>query len=170
LGQRLDVPHVELDALHWDSGWTPVAPDVFRSRVETAITAAADGWVSDGNYTKVLDVLWSRADTLVWLDYSLLLVLWRVTRRTARRIASREVLWNGNRETLRGLLFEKDSLILWVLKSHIPRRRRVLKLIAEPRYSHLTVHRFHTPAETNRWLTGFPAAVSTAPVALTPHR
>jgi adenylate kinase family enzyme len=157
LARRLGVSHVELDALHWDPGWTPAATDVFRARIEAALEAARDGWVTDGNYSKVLDTLWSRADTLVWLDYSLPLVLWRVTKRTARRLGRREVLWNGNRETLRGLLFDKDSLIWWVLKTHIPRRKRALKLIAEPRYAHLTVHRFRTPAETANWLASIPA-------------
>ena len=40
-----------------------------RARVETAIAAAPDGWVIDGNYrSKLDDIVLAQADTLVWLE------------------------------------------------------------------------------------------------------
>ena len=68
LAERLGIPHVELDALHWGPNWTPVAADLFRERVAQALSGEA--WVVDGNYSRVRDIIWTRADTLVWLDYS----------------------------------------------------------------------------------------------------
>nr|MBF6590244.1 hypothetical protein [Ktedonobacterales bacterium] len=79
LAHRLAVPHVELDALHWGPDWTPTPTAVLRERVAAALHG--DGWVVDGNYSALRDTIWSRADTLVWLDYSLPLVLARLTRR-----------------------------------------------------------------------------------------
>lgn len=52
-----------------------------------------------GNYGRVRDLLWPRADTIVWLDYAFPLVLGRLTARTVRRAVTGEILWNGNRET-----------------------------------------------------------------------
>ncbi|HEX5414033.1 MAG TPA: AAA family ATPase, partial [Chloroflexota bacterium] len=49
LAARLGYPHVELDALYWDSNWTPAPREVFRARVAAAI--ATDHWVADGNYS-----------------------------------------------------------------------------------------------------------------------
>lgn len=98
LAARLEAEYVELDALFWDAGWTPAVPDVFRTRVERA--TAGPRWVAAGNYGRVRDLLWPRADTLVWLDYAFPLVLRRLTARTVRRPVTGEVLWNGNRENL----------------------------------------------------------------------
>src|SRR5579871_2317392 len=36
LARRLDLRHVELDALHWDANWTPAATAVFRERTAAA--------------------------------------------------------------------------------------------------------------------------------------
>jgi hypothetical protein len=47
----------------------------------------------------------------------------RLLRRTVRRVVRREELWGGNRETLRSFLFSRDSLLLFALRTHRPRRR-----------------------------------------------
>src|SRR5689334_22685652 len=79
-----DCPHVELDALHWEPNWTPADPAAFRARITAA--TADDAWVVSGNYLAATrDTLWPRADTLVWLDYSLPRAFWQTLRRTARR-------------------------------------------------------------------------------------
>src|SRR4051812_29513824 len=80
LARRLGVPHIELDALHWGPNWTPIEPAVFRGRVAAAVEG--QGWVCDGNYSTVRDLVWGRADTLVWLDYPMGLVFRRVLGRT----------------------------------------------------------------------------------------
>ena len=58
LSRRLGIPHVELDALHWEPKWTPAATDVFRQRVAEALKG--DAWVVDGNYSKARDLIWPR--------------------------------------------------------------------------------------------------------------
>jgi adenylate kinase family enzyme len=74
LARRLDVPHIEIDEMFWGPGWTPTSRDALRERLAAALDGPA--WVVDGNYGSVRDVVWSRADTVVWLDYPLRLVLW----------------------------------------------------------------------------------------------
>ncbi len=96
LSRRLGLPHKEPDALQWDTGWTPARPHVFRDRVEQALSA--DVWIADGNYSVLRDLVWSRADTLIWLDYSLMVILRRLTVRTSLRISKQTELWNGNVE------------------------------------------------------------------------
>ena len=61
------MPHIELDALHWGPNWKEAPTDVFRERVRLALQG--DAWVIDGNYGKVRDIIWSRAEAIVWLDY-----------------------------------------------------------------------------------------------------
>ena len=50
-----------------------------------------------GNYRNLRDSTWGRADTVVWLDYPLPLIMGRLLRRTVRRIVTQEELWRGNR-------------------------------------------------------------------------
>jgi adenylate kinase family enzyme len=69
LARSLDVAFVELDALFWESDWTPTPPDIFRARADEATRATA--WVVAGNYHHVRDIVWRRAEAIVWLDYPL---------------------------------------------------------------------------------------------------
>lgn len=150
LAAGLNLTHIELDALHWGPNWTTEPVEEFRRKVTEALTA--DGWVVDGNYSKVRDLIWERADTIVWLDYSLPLILWRQLRRGVRRVYSQEPLWNDNRETWRGLFFSRDSLFLWAIKTYPKRKREYPALLAEPANAHLRLHRLRSPHETERWL------------------
>jgi adenylate kinase family enzyme len=150
LSTRLTIPHVELDALHWEAGWAPASTPEFRARVSEAL--AGDDWVVDGNYQSVRDLVWPRAQAMVWLDYSLPVIMWRLTRRSAHRLRTRHELWNGNREQL-GMLFSRESLFVWALKTHGKRRREYPAFLQEPEHRHLTVVRLCSPLEAEKWLT-----------------
>src|SRR5207249_5085245 len=100
LAARLDVPFVELDAINWQPGWTPMPEDEFRRRVADVVTA--DRWVIDGNYAAVRDLVLARATTVAWLDYSRARIMTQVIRRSVSRAITRRELWNGNREDPRG--------------------------------------------------------------------
>ncbi len=149
LAERLAIPHVELDSLHWEANWTEAPTERFRQRVLE--TLRGDSWVVDGNYSKVRDIVWQRADTLIWLDYSLPLVLSRLTRRTIQRVLGREELWSGNRERLVHV-FSRDSLYLWALRTHRRRRREYPEELRKAHHAHLIVLHFRGPRETRAWL------------------
>jgi adenylate kinase family enzyme len=150
LSQILRVPHVELDALNWESDWRTAPPDVFRSRVRDAINA--DRWVVDGNYSKIArDLVWERADTVVWLNYSFLVTLYRAVSRTFRRVVTGEECCNGNRESLR-IAFSRDSIILWVLQTYHRRRAEYPSLLAAMEQRGAQIIRLHSPSEADRWL------------------
>lgn len=156
LARKLGVPHVELDALNWGSDWTMVPLEVFQERVTREILS--DGWVVDGNYggRGARDLVWKRADTVVWLDFPLRIVFARLFRRAIRRIRSGQELWpgTGNRETYRNQFLSRDTLFWWALKTHRRRKRELPALFARPEYAHLVVHHFRRPAEVERWLAG----------------
>jgi adenylate kinase family enzyme len=149
IAQRLGYRHIEMDSLHWEPNWTEAPLDIFRARVEQALTG--DGWVSDGNYSKVRDIVWGRADALVWIDYSLATIFWRLGLRTIRRIVTREKLWGTNQEDWRAI-FGRESLFLWVLQSRPRHHRDYPRLLTQPAYSHLKLIRLRSPRETDKWL------------------
>ncbi len=150
LAERLGVPHVELDTLHWEPNWTMAPLETFRERVAQALQGEA--WVVDGNYSKVRDIVWSRADMIIWLDYPFRVILARLIRRTLRRLITREELWNGNRERWREQFFSRESLFLWMLRTYRRRRREYPELLQQPEYAHLSVVRLRSPREAERWL------------------
>jgi adenylate kinase family enzyme len=148
LASRLAVPHVELDALHWEPSWTAAPDDVLRQRVRDALSG--DRWVVDGNYAKVRDLLWDRAEAIVWLDLPLRTILWRYLTRTIRRVAGREELWGGNREHLSTHLFSRDSLLWWILTTYRRRRREYPQLLAA-RPDLVAIH-LRSARAADRWL------------------
>ncbi|MEA3340832.1 MAG: adenylate kinase, partial [Chloroflexota bacterium] len=121
LAARLEVPHVELDALYWEPGWMGVPPEVFRRRVSEALSG--ETWIVDGNYSRVREIIWDRADTVVWLDFPLAVIMGRLLWRTLSRIVTREELWHGNRESARMTFCSRDSILLWALTTYRRRRR-----------------------------------------------
>ena len=159
LARRLGVPHVELDALNWGPNWTMVPDEVFKARVARAVEG--DAWVIDGNYAGrgARDLVWPRADTVVWLDPPLGAIFARLFARAVRRSRSREELWpgTGNRETLRNQFLSRDSLFWWALKTSRRRRRELPLILARPEHAHLTVHRFRRAEEAAAWLEHQPA-------------
>ncbi len=156
IAARLGVPHVELDAFHWAPGWTEVDPEAFRARVAAALEA--DGWVTDGNYSKVRDLYLARVDTVVWLDLPLRTCVWRIARRTFVRARSHEELWgSGNRESWRKQL-GRDSLLWWVLTTHGRRRRENEARFADPALAGVEILRFRSSAAADAWLAGLAPA------------
>ncbi len=147
LAEKLGSEHTELDALHWQQNWTPATD--FVSRVEKALETEC--WVIDGNYSRAQALILSRADTVIWLDYSLGTKILRLFGRTSRRTFTREVLWNGNTETFRSQFFSRDSLFFWLFKTHWKQRRRYKALFADAP-EHLTLLRLCDPDEAERVL------------------
>ena len=150
MSERLDLAHVELDALNWGPDWTARPHEEFAALVSQV--TSGDRWVVCGNYSRTRDTLWPRADTVIWLDYPLPVVLWRLWWRTLRRSASQEELWNGNKERLWEHFFTRKSLFLWALQTYGRRRREYPVLFSQPQNSHIKVIRFRWPGQTERWL------------------
>jgi adenylate kinase family enzyme len=150
ISQRLAIPHVELDMLSWEPNWKLVPNDVVQQRISQAL--ACDSWVVDGNLnSSERDIIWTKADTVVFLDYPLLVVMRRILWRTVRRVVTQTEVCNGNRETWKTAL-SKDSVILWALQTYQKRRRDYLLLFAKPEYAHLNIVHLTSPASAKDWL------------------
>lgn len=152
LADKFGYAFIELDALHWEPDWREAPLDVFRERVETATQERA--WVVAGNYGAVRDIVWSRAEAVVWLDYPLPLVFRRLWMRTWRRWWHQEELWNGNRESIwtHFKLWSQESLFHWLFKTYWRRKREYPMLLSRTENRHLELIHFKHPKETEAWL------------------
>src|SRR4029077_172492 len=151
LARVLSFPHVELDRLYWQPNWTPRPPEEFRNLVAQALSQ--DCWVTDGNYSIVHDLVWSRATTVIWLNYVFPLVLWRALTRTVRRVLKQEELFSGNRESLRMALFSRESILWWVLTTFRRRRKQYRELFDTRPFSRLVYVELRNPSEAQHFLT-----------------
>ncbi len=143
---------LELDLVYHQAGWMPLPAPEYRARVAAAV--AGERWVIDGNYSSVQDLVWARADTVVWLDLPRRTVMRRLIWRTIRRVGGRVELWNGNREQWHHMLsWDKDeSVIAWAWQTYDSRRERYLAAMTDPANSHLRFVRLTSPAAVRRFL------------------
>jgi adenylate kinase family enzyme len=152
LALSLDADFLELDSVNHQADWVPLPTSEFRQRV--ALVVAGERWVIDGNYSKVQDLVWGRADTVVWLDLPRRTVMRRVIWRSFRRVAGRVELWNGNRERWRNLfaLDKEESVISWAWQTHDANRAKLDAAMADPANGHLRFVRLTSPAAVRRFL------------------
>ena len=150
VAQQLQIPHIELDELHWEPNWTEASDQVFRDRIAAALKG--DRWVVDGNYSKVRPIIWNKADTVVFLDYPFWVVMSQLLQRTLKRSLSQEELWSGNRESLRKSFLSQDSILLWMLRTYAKNRKKYPALLNQPEYLHLSVVHLRSRKDTNAWL------------------
>jgi hypothetical protein len=146
LAARLGIPFIELDALVHGPGWRETADEVLRNQVQSIIARSA--WVIDGMYSQKLgSMALDAAEVVIWLDVPLWLCLVRLVRRSVRRWRGHQALWNGNRESLAGLIGGRQSLFGHALGSHGRRRRALPQQLARYR-----VVRLRSPRDIGRWL------------------
>jgi adenylate kinase family enzyme len=147
LAELIGAEHVELDGFNHGPNWTPRPAGEFAASVAGVLRQP--GWVVDGNYIdRVSDTLWPHADTVLWLDVPLWIILPRIVRRTVRRIRNRTELWSGNREQWSALA----SLLPWAVRSQRRHRAELPGRLAELEQSGVRVVRLTSAAAVERWL------------------
>ncbi|MDF0530125.1 hypothetical protein P0W64_06610 [Tsukamurella sp. 8F] len=145
LASVLDSTFIELDALHWGPGWNAATEVELAERVIAVI--GGDSWVVDGDYQRKMGtIVWDRADVVVWIAPPRWRVMWQVLRRTVVRGISRQELWNGNRESIGGLMFWRGdrSSLTWAWRSYPRVQASYEAAMSDPRFAHLTFHRLRT--------------------------
>jgi hypothetical protein len=155
LADRLGLRHIELDGIYHQPGWQALSVGAFRHRVRQAL--GAGDWVVDGNYSSVVPaVVWPRADTVVWLDFSRSVVATRIVSRTVRRARSGELICNGNTEAWSNL-WRRGGVIRWSLGHHGTYRARFAAAASDPRWAHARFTRVASPAAADAFLASLTA-------------
>ncbi len=147
---RLGLRYISSDALIWRANWeaVPRAEQYVAFEAATAI----GGWTFDGNLGPSPEdqLVWSRCDTLVWLDLPRWQVMASITRRTLWRAITREPLWHGNVERWRRV-FSRDSMVPWAWSTYSRRKGEYAALFAAPDDRRSRIH-LTSRGEVNRGL------------------
>ncbi|WP_392675040.1 AAA family ATPase [Streptomyces sp. LN785] len=149
IAERVAIPFHEMDALaiagpHWEEN-----PRLLE---DVSQISSGPSWIFDSfGYPQVRDLLWSRADTIVWLDYSRPVVMRRVLRRSVARTLLRRRIFGGNVETA-GDWFKADHPAWWAWSQHAKRRVDIATRCADLRFARLDVIHLATPRAARAWL------------------
>jgi len=144
LAERTRLPLIHLDALFWRPGWDPTPAAQWRAKIDELVRR--ETWIMDGNYGGTLDIRLAACDTIVFLDVSRLVCLWRVLRRQLQHAGeNRAELSAGCPERLTW------EFVKWIWTYPARRRGSILRRLKklEP---HKRVHVLRTTGEMDRFL------------------
>jgi adenylate kinase family enzyme len=82
LGQLLNLEVIHLDKFYWRAGWVEPSKEEWLQTV-TDLTNR-ESWIIDGNYGGTLELRMQRCDTIIFLDLSRFLCVWRIVKRNLR--------------------------------------------------------------------------------------
>ncbi|WP_336042199.1 AAA family ATPase [Acinetobacter dispersus] len=153
LAQKQQLQYIELDNLLWLDDWQESTNEALFLKLKNAMKNAATGWVIDGLYTRTIPMMMEKVDTVIWLDYSFHINLYRLTKRTFGRVISRKKLWedSNNRESLK-LMLSKQSIFIWLIKSYPKNRNKYFDLMQNPAYQHIQFIRLTSPKQAEKFL------------------
>jgi len=148
LGQLIGVPVVHIDPMYWKPGW--VQRDMAETHAMVQAAVQQDAWIFDGDSSATFGERLRRADTLIFLDISILRRLWRVLRRTLVSYGRvRPDMQTGCPER-----FDRGFL-RWVAGYSGNGRRQALALLKSAP-ARVAVYRLRGPADVRQFLAKFP--------------
>ena len=99
-----------------------------------------------------IDVRVERPTDVVWLNYGFPRVFGRVLARTVRRAWTGEVLYSGNRESLRRSFLSRESILWWTMTQFGRYRREYAALMSNGAAAQASWHELRRPREVHALL------------------
>ena len=122
LGKLLNMQVIHLDKLYWHAGWIETPKSNWRETVAELL--GRDAWIMDGNYSGTLDLRLQACDTVIFLDMSRALCIWRVLKRAIMyRNKSRPDMAEGCPERL------TVEFLLWIWNYPRKTRPKVVRML-----------------------------------------
>jgi len=152
LARRLGLRYIDFDSAVIGPNWERV-PRAERLELFDALTRDG-GWTTDGHLRANRpeeQLILSRADTVIWLDFPRWRIMASVIPRTLRNTITRKPLWNGNVETWR-MLLSPDHSILFAWNMHARLKRDYEQLFSDQENASRTFIRFKNRRDVNRWM------------------
>ena len=118
LSEKLNLPHIELDAIHHLPNWEERSKQDFKSQLAMVLAKNPDGWIMDGNYFDAIEeIVATQAQTVIYVNISWGLMMWRIFWRTLDRIINRKPVFGDNYETWKKSFFSPQSLLWYLIKN-----------------------------------------------------
>lgn len=144
LGEILGIETIHLDKLLWKPGCNLTPPE--EEPREVAKVLDQPRWIIDGNYTVSLPMRLKRADTVVIIDYSRTLCLFRALKRVWQHFGKTRPDMGSQCPEQINLQFLK-----WIWDYPTSERPELLRQLQE-HGAHARVVHLRSPRETEKWL------------------
>ncbi|AEY94389.1 adenylate kinase (plasmid) [Streptomyces hygroscopicus subsp. jinggangensis 5008] len=148
LSAELGHPHTDLDEILFTPDGPLPLPEFRRQAGEIT---QADTWIVEGNFSKLADVVWHRADVLVWLDFPLPLIMYRIVRRSLYQLTGHDDSPQAQRLTWSKAFFNRRSLLRTAIRKYRNNRPRYAQQVSETAALGVEVVRLRTPRQVLRW-------------------
>lgn len=97
LGEKLNIEVLHLDNLLWEPNWKQVPKD--KQKIIQENIVQNDQWIIDGNYGGTMDIRFQSADTIIFMDISRVICIYRAIKRMFQyRNKARPDMVEGNQE------------------------------------------------------------------------
>jgi adenylate kinase family enzyme len=149
LAEEFSLPVIDIDSLRREAGKTSTPEETFSQLVTKSVRG--DTWIIDGSYTSVQDIIWPRAEAIVWLDFSFWVFLSRLVKRSLYRIFVRK----KSERPVKGRYqpaSERASNYLRAIFSGRQRRKRYFAALYNSKNKHLHIIRLSSPEDVTIWL------------------
>src|ERR1700687_2427984 len=125
LGEITGFPVIELDKVFWRPGLAAPPRDQWVVVQERLV--AEEGWIMDGDLGPydAVEVRLRAADTIIFLDFSLLRYAWRALRRSRERADFWRCLFSYRRQG--------RTILMHAIANHTPSAE--LRVLRDPRHS-----------------------------------
>lgn len=130
LSEILDIKFFPSDNFYWEVGWKITPPEKVLEHVKSVIAQKE----------------WKLSDCIIWLDYSLAVIIWQVATRNFRWLVTRQIIWSGNKMTFQRAI----SGIRHTIKSYSVKKKNYPLWLEE--LSDTKLYRFSRRQETEKWV------------------
>jgi adenylate kinase family enzyme len=149
IAEEFSLPVIDIDSLRRDAGKSATPEETFSNLVTESVKGNA--WIIDGSYNSVQDIIWPRAEAIVWLDFSFWVFLSRLVKRSLYRIFIRK----KSERPVKGRYqpaSERASNYLRAIFTGSQRRKRYFATLYNFKNAHLHIIRLSSPEEATIWL------------------
>jgi adenylate kinase family enzyme len=152
LGSLMNLPVIHLDAHFWNPNWVETERPAWIEMQKQLMHG--EQWLIAGNYSATLDVRMSKADTIIYLDYSRFSCLLGVIKRRIQYAGkSRPDMCAGCPERL------DFEFLKWVWNYRKNKRPKVVAMLEDLKREKNVII-FSDRSELNDWLGSIPSKVS----------
>lgn len=144
LGELLKIEVFHLDALFWNPGWVGTSKQE-QQLVQNELVGQ-ESWIVDGNYSGTIDIRLNKADTIIFLDISRTICVYRVIKRWIQyRNKTRPDMGEGCEERV------SIEFLKWVWEYPKSKKPLILKKLASFANEKEIVI-LHSPTEVEQFL------------------
>ncbi len=147
LAKHYNLPHIELEKLLFENTIRKNEEE-FRSKVKKAVSRSE--WVCDGIFYNVADIIWPRADLIIWVDMPLGTTFKQSLRRSLHAIVTKGNKPAGQRETLK-TAFGSEGIVRMTPRIHKKVQEKYPALIKQLGLERRLV-RLYSTKEVEDWL------------------